>query len=111
MSSWYKLVGTTPVKCDIKDLGEENRVVGKDTVKVFEESVSISTVFLSLDHSHGGDRPVLFETMIFGGHYDQEQYRYYTWEDAEIGHKALVEYAQGVIDSDELNTIMNKLMA
>ncbi len=35
--------------------------------------------------------PLLFETMIFGGEHDQEQWRYSTWEEAEAGHmKALV---------------------
>lgn len=34
---------------------------------------TVSTVFLSLDHNLGySDRPVLFETMVFGGTLDGE---------------------------------------
>ena len=53
-------------------------------------NIEISTVFLGLDHSFGGKKPLLFETMIFGGKLDQEQERYTTWEQAEKGHKGMV---------------------
>ena len=56
--------------------------------------VSVSTVFLGLDHNFGnGGPPVLFETMIFGGPHDEDQWRYCTWEEAEEGHKAACELA------------------
>jgi hypothetical protein len=48
--------------------------------------VFISTVFLGLDHSFGHGKPLLFETMIFGGEHDQYQDRYSTWEEAVVGH-------------------------
>jgi hypothetical protein len=53
----------------------------------------VSTVFLALDHNFclGLDaKPVLWETMIFGGPYDQEQYRYSSREEALAGHEELV---------------------
>lgn len=51
------------------------------------EGVSISTVFLGLDHSFGRtERPILFETMIFGGVHDEYQDRYSTWNEAVEGH-------------------------
>jgi hypothetical protein len=65
----------------------------------------VSTVFLGLDHRHwGGGPPLLFETMAFqheGRTMDffgdvrpvpetLDQVRYSSWDDAEIGHKALV---------------------
>lgn len=42
--------------------------------------VLVSTVFLSLDHNFsrlwgGGGEPIYWESMIFGGPYDQEQWR------------------------------------
>lgn len=48
----------------------------------------ISTVFLGLDHSWGDGPPVLFETMVFSGDadYDQFQDRYTTWDEAQLGH-------------------------
>jgi hypothetical protein len=50
----------------------------------------ISTVFLGLDHSFGGGAPVLFETMVFGGELDEHCQRYYTLEEAMIGHERIV---------------------
>lgn len=53
---------------------------------------AVSTVFLSVDHSFMGEGPpTLFETMVFGGELDQEQGRYGTWREAEIGHAAMCE--------------------
>lgn len=51
----------------------------------------ISTVFLGLNHSFGDGPPLLFETLVFGGKLDQEMDRYSTWDEAEAGHKAMVE--------------------
>jgi hypothetical protein len=53
--------------------------------------VRISTVFLGLDHSFGNGPPLIFETLVFGGPLDQEMDRYTTWEEAEKGHKTMVE--------------------
>jgi len=55
----------------------------------------VSTVFLGLDHSFGTGRPVLFETMIFGGRHDEYQERYHTWEEAEAGHKTAIRMEEG----------------
>jgi hypothetical protein len=49
----------------------------------------ISTVFLGIDHGFGGD-PLWFETMVFGGPFDQEQHRYQTYEESEYGHKMMI---------------------
>ena len=56
----------------------------------------ISTVFLHFDHglNFGTDTepsdPVLFESMIFGGAYDEYQRRYCTYAEALEGHNNLV---------------------
>lgn len=61
------------------------RKMGLDTC------IIISTVFLGLDHSHSAHgAPLLFETMVFNGAYDQYFERYATWEEAERGHKRAV---------------------
>jgi hypothetical protein len=59
-------------------------------------AVTVSTVFLGLDHAWGDGPPMLFETMIFGGgdEWDQLQWRYTSWDDAEAGHAAVVERLQ-----------------
>jgi hypothetical protein len=48
--------------------------------------VRVSTVFLGVDHGDGTGPPVVFETMIFGGPYNDYQDRYSTYEDAMKGH-------------------------
>jgi hypothetical protein len=59
-----------------------DRVVRVDQVG----EVRVSTVFLALDHVFGGGRPLLWETMIFGGVDDGYQQRYPSRADALIGH-------------------------
>lgn len=49
----------------------------------------ISTVFLGVDHSMFGE-PLLFETMIFGGRYNELQRRYATLEQAVLGHQQVI---------------------
>lgn len=55
----------------------------------------VSTVWLGIDHGmHFGDepyRPVIFETMVFGGKYDDSQMRYCTEWEAIKGHAEAVE--------------------
>ena len=64
-----------------------NRQVAQDRIG----DILISTVFLGIDHSFYADGPpLLFETMVFGGDFDQEQQRYSTWEEAEAGHQEFV---------------------
>lgn len=99
MSDKYILIGKTPKKSsNVTDWGRwfqnnsTNCIVGSDT----KNGVRVSTVFLGLDHNFnprltGEVKPILFETMIFGGKYNQYQERYSTWEEAEIGHKKALE--------------------
>jgi len=50
------------------------------------KDVHVSTVFLGMDHQWGDGPPLLFETMVFGGDFDEWQYRYATLEEAIAGH-------------------------
>lgn len=52
--------------------------------------VSVSTVWLGLDHQFGAGPPLIFETMVFGGDLDGEQERYSTEAEARTGHAAMV---------------------
>lgn len=71
-----------------------NRVVAKDQIG----EIKVSTVFLGIDHNYiSGGIPILFETMIFGGNLDEDQWRYHTWEKAEDGHKNAVELVKAEI--------------
>lgn len=93
--SLYILDGHKPVPCPDpllwgKWFETADRVVAQDTVL----GVLISTVFLGLDHNFSNDgAPILFETMCFTEIEDvfQQQLRYTTWEEAEAGHRAIVE--------------------
>jgi hypothetical protein len=88
----YILRGHDPVRePDLLKWGEwlekSPRWVAQDTV----ELVDVSTVFLGLDHGLDPSRPVLFETMVFGGELDRTCERYCTWDEAEAGHKAMLD--------------------
>ncbi len=89
---YYILDGKMPKA--VKDIeewgiwyGKAERHVAKTNIS---KEVSISTVFLGLDHSYNSKIPILFETMIFGGKHDGYQERYTTWEQAEKGHERAV---------------------
>lgn len=80
MSSFYRLEGKSPVPCDINDFKIE-RVDHTE-----KDGVRVSTVFLGIDHSFGGNVPILFETMIFGGSQDGYQERCGNYDDAIVMH-------------------------
>lgn len=88
----YILKDGVPVhEPDIKKWGlwfqTADRVLNKTKV----EGVEVSTVFLGLDHGFDNeDLPVLWETMIFGGPHDQEEWRYTSREEAMAGHERIV---------------------
>lgn len=80
------------------DCEPDNRRVGDNTVNDWR----VSTVFLQLDHNWDPDgKPILFETMIFGGEYDQEMWRYPTWEEAKAGHDRIVNCLQQGINPNQ----------
>lgn len=50
---------------------------------------TVSTVWLGLNHQWSSEGPpLIFETMIFGGHLDGAQWRYTTEQQARVGHAA-----------------------
>lgn len=89
MSDFYGFDGR-PIS-DMHEWGEERR--RHQRVALYEtDAVTISTVFLGLDHQYGDGPPLIFETMIFeAGTLDQECWRYSTVEEARIGHEAAIE--------------------
>lgn len=97
----YILEGTKIIPVDLLTWGrwlEEGRNgLWRDDIG----DVLVSTIFLGLDHNFGmGGKPLLFETMIFGGAHDEYQKRYTAYKQAEAGHKkavALVSQSQGGI--------------
>lgn len=64
--------------------------------KTKKDGVKVSTVFLGLEHGFGGGKPILYETMVFGGEYDQDiMQRYCTRTGALHGHKRLCKFLFG----------------
>lgn len=55
----------------------------------FGSDVLVSTVWLGIDHQFGDGPPLIFETMVFGGHLDGEQDRYSTEREARDGHHVM----------------------
>lgn len=86
MSDYYDKQGN-PLTDDeyfalLKREGWEYKRVAKTKIG----DITISTVWLGLDHRYGDGDPVIFETMQFGGDADQDADRYCTLEEAEAGH-------------------------
>lgn len=75
----------------------EYRRVAEDYVG----DIHVSTVFLPINHAWTEERPILFETMVFGYDDDDHQWRYATEEEALAGHAAILEAVQkGVLTRD-----------
>ncbi len=72
-----------------------NRRVAEDFIRQPEQDpVRVSTVFIGMDHNFFSEGPpLLFESMVFGGPLDETLYRYATWDEAEAGHRMLIDEA------------------
>ncbi len=83
-------VRATPEECAVWLATNHHRcIVEKTTIG----DVEISTVFLKMDHnmSVAPGKPVLWETMTFGGNnHDSVQWRYTSLKEARIGHKKMI---------------------
>jgi len=77
---------------------------------------AVSTVFLGIDHNFCPQpmrspltyKPILWETMVFGGHLDQEQVRYNSREKALEGHRAMVKRCQKAYPEAENRLFLEK---
>lgn len=108
MTEKYILKNKIPVP--VKNLFEwaewletADRQIGKDKIN----KTIISTVFLGVNHNFQKGKPLLFETMIFGGKHDQYQERYSTWEEAKEGHKKAVKLVKS---SNIMNNILRLII-
>jgi hypothetical protein len=79
-------------------LADTNRRVRGTTFVIpgwggYSREIRVSTVFLIFDHAFGleGVKPLLFETMIFGGKRNDYCQRYATWDEAVAGHAEAVD--------------------
>jgi hypothetical protein len=81
-----------------KKYESENRVISRDTVG----DADVSTVFLGVDHRYGPGPPVLWETLIFGGAYDGNMWRYTSYEAAAQGHVNVVKCLMVGLEPDAI---------
>lgn len=108
---WYVLKDGVPVpEPDTKAAAEffansKARIVQHDSFPdprgEGEDSILVSTVFLSLDHNHSlFGPPVLWETMIFweGGPLDEYQERYTSKAAARAGHERALERVRAALN-------------
>lgn len=73
---------------------------GRITAHTDIGEVSVSTVFIGIDHNFGEGEPLLWETMIFGSdkkEIENYQERYATLKEAEKGHKKAIEFIKEII--------------
>jgi hypothetical protein len=89
----YILDGKRPVRCDdVLAWGRWFETADVHVAETTVDGVRVSTVFLGIGGWRGP--PQLFETMIFGGEHDMDQWRYATWEEAVAGHAEAVKLVQ-----------------
>jgi hypothetical protein len=100
MADKYYLDGKTPVRCDsLEEWARKFEVVDRHVAQDEVGGIRISTVFLGIDHNHfAGGKPLLFESMIFGGAHDGKQDRYSTWEEAEQGHAKMLALVRSTLN-------------
>jgi len=88
--------GRTPIQCD--DLLQWTKwfhvtINRKVNYTIINTNVSVSTIFIGIDYSFGNsDKPILWETMIFGGY--GKTRRYSSYEDAVKGHAEVIKHAE-----------------
>lgn len=75
-------------------MGTHNRHLAQNRVG----KIRVSTVFLGLDHDYTRQGPpVLWETMIFGGNFDDSQWRWHTRQEALAGHERALFMVRDVV--------------
>lgn len=90
MSDWYDRQGK-PIP-DLLTWGRmmediKYRRVANTKVK---RGVTVSTVWIGLNHRIGEGPPLIFETMVFGGPYDSYQERHMSEDQAKARHEEIV---------------------
>ena len=92
----YTLNRHEPVRCnDLRSwkawMESPQRLIQETSLEDQPQNpVRVCTAFLGIDVSFGVGEPILFETMVLGGKWDRELFRYYTWKAAYEGHAAIV---------------------
>lgn len=87
---YYILEGHEPKECDLMTWAMWFEKADRKVAQTEKGKVYVSTVFLGLDHQFGTNGPpLLFETLVFGGGYNDDMEQYSTWDEAVEGHKLM----------------------
>ena len=91
----WKLVDKEPVPTTMEEWSDI-LTSGKHSLWLeLVEGVEVSTIFLGINIrlvvNKDGIPKGMFETMVFGGAMDKEQWRWDTYKEAEEGHKSVCE--------------------
>lgn len=90
-NKYYLLINHKPHRVGLKEWAKWMETADRSVALTKKNDIIVSTVFWGQAHDFSGKgKPLLFETMVFGGKHDTEQARYSTWEEAEEGHQAMV---------------------
>jgi hypothetical protein len=106
---YYILIGKRVFKTDINGFMRWSRKRGGSASQTLaltrvSPTVDISTIFICIDHRHFGEgRPIVFETLVFGGQLDGEMERYTTYGKALDGHERMVIRVRKGIVNEALN--------
>ena len=76
----------------------KERIVAQEFVA---EGIFVSTVFVGVDYNFGSGPPLVFETAVNSDYGWDEREFYATWEDAEAGHRAVVQRLRERMYSDD----------
>ena len=87
---WYILVDGIPVKSTLESYSAMKEKDRRIRITQINKEIRVSTVFLGINHNHGEGDPILFETMVFGGEYDEYMRRYVHYKEALLGHRLIV---------------------
>lgn len=101
-TSNYVLDGHEPrPEPDLEKWGEWWVGAERTVARHEEPGITVSTVFLAFDHNFGDGPPLLFETMVFGGDLDGQQWRTSTWDEAVQRHDAVVAAVTALAEADK----------
>lgn len=71
----------------IKWFDTADTIVSEDIIKSGEDAITVTTAFIGLNYPFTpGAPPLLFETQISGGEFEEEACQYSTWDEALEGH-------------------------
>lgn len=92
MSCYYVLKGHEVKQCsDVLEWANFFERTSREVKREHIDGATISTVFVGLNMGICDTNPLLFETAIFGGEHDGYVRRYSTWDEAEKGHRDIID--------------------